>query len=162
MSAEVDWVLAQLQSVVDDQPADHPLTRVNRDDSELLEGNIRTRTAELQESNYVGAALASVDATPIGTEFDQNVERIVGVRVEGLYCGDSTYGHANGDGVDFDDLVAAIQSALQAKREFPNVDRASTTYRSLYIENHAPQSAQHRDYYRYDFDVRFSGHETLP
>ena len=166
MSAEVDWVLDQLQSVVDAQPADHPLKRVDRDDSELLEGNIRSRKADLQEATYVGATLADFNGEPIGTEFDQNTESIVGVRIEGLHH--SEWGHVDSDGaegVQFSapgGLVDQIKTALQAEREFPAVGHPDISFKSLYIENHAPQSAEYADYYRYDFDVRLTGHETLP
>jgi len=165
MSAEVDWVLETLQSVVDAQPVTHPLKRANRNDSEVLEGNIKSRTADLQDANYVGATLADVAGEPIGTEFDQNVERIVGVRIEGYSGG---YGHidpAGEDGVQFDaidGLVDQITDALWAGREFPPIDHPRITFKSLYVENHAPQSDQWADYYRYDFDVRLTGHETLP
>jgi hypothetical protein len=167
MSAEVDWVLDTLQSVVDDYAdTDHPLKRVNRDDSELLEGSIRSREADLQEANYVGATLADFDGEPIGTEFNQNTESIVGVRIEGLHH--SEWGHVDPDGVDgvqFDapgGLVDQIKTALQAEREFPSVGHPDISFKSLYIGNEAPQSADWADYYRYDFDVRLTGHETLP
>lgn len=166
MSAEVDWVLDQLQSVVNGQPADHPLERVNRDTSELLDGNIRDRKNDLQEANYVGVTLSDFDAEPIGTEFDQNVEIIVGVRIEGLHH--SEWGHIDPDGnngVQFSangGLVDQITDALQTEREFPNISNPDITYKSLYLQNHAPQSSQYADYFRYDFEVRLTGHEELP
>ena len=64
----VQWVLDQLQPVVDDQPADHPLKRINRDESKLLEGDIRKRKADLLKGNYVGAGPVDPAHTTIGTE----------------------------------------------------------------------------------------------
>ena len=179
MSApEVEWVLETLASVVANQPADHPLRRVDRDQSRVYETgaeldmaeSMRSRKEDLKRSNFVGATYAGFDGTPTGTEFNQNTEHIVGIRIEGLQ---GSFGHVDPDGVDGvvfsgadandnPGLVQQIQSALQAKREFPDVDRLNTAYRTLYLENHAPQSAQYRDYHRYDFDVRFAGHEKLP
>lgn len=166
MSAEVDWVLDQLQSVVNNQPAGSPLKRVNRDESRLLEGDIRDRKSDLQQANYVGATLADFDGEPIGTEFHQNTESIVGIRIEGLHH--SEWGHidpAGNDGAQFDapgGLVDQIEDALWAEREFPAVGHPDISFKSLYIENHAPQSADYADYFRYDFDVRLTGHEKLP
>lgn len=165
-SPEVDWVLAQFADVVDAISA--PLDRVDRDDSDILEGNIRSRTGELKDANYVGAGTASVARTPIGTEFDNRVERVIGVRIEGLHV--DQWGHVDPGGVEgipFDDgsgssLVDRLQTALNTEREFPGVGRSGTTYTTLYVENDAPQSTQYRDYYRYDFDARFVGYETLP
>lgn len=163
MSAEVDWVLAQLQSVVDAQPVDHPLTRVNRDDSKLLEGDIRSKEGELQDSNFVGATLADRSSEPLGTEFDNRVEAVVGVRVVGLHH--DKFGHVDPDGLDgvvFDALVDDVREAIEAERSFPSVGREDTSYHTLFIENDAPQSSDWRDFYRYDFDVRFAGYRTLP
>lgn len=163
MSAEVDWVLDQLQSVVNNQPADHPLKRIDRDESELLEGSIRDREADLQHANYVGATLAERAGQALGTEFNRRVETVVGLRIEGAHH--SEYGHIDpdtNDGVDFDALVDDIKEALWSGRKFPAVGREDTSYHTLYVENEAPQSAQYSDYYRYDADVRFVGYRTLP
>ncbi len=172
MSAEVDWVLQTIDDYFSYGGAGYGetafggepgLKRVDRDESELLEGNIRSRQADLQEANYVGATLADRSTEPIGTEFDLLVEATVGLRIEGLHH--SEWGNIDQndeDGVPFDELVDDIQQALWSEREFPNVGRDNTNYHSLYLENYAPQSAQFADYYRYDFDVRLTGHEELP
>ncbi len=141
---------------------------------------ISDRTGELTRANFVGVASADKSSTPIGTEFDLDVERVVSVRVEGLGYGDehghidpSGYGDGGyGDGgygvnngVRFDDdtgLVADLQSALWAEREWPDVPRDGTTYTHLMLRNYGFRSVEYEDYYRYDFDVVFDGFEELP
>lgn len=175
MTAEVEWVLEQFESVVDAQPPDHPLYRVDRDASLVYETGeeldmqtpVHDRTGELERANFVGVASADKSSSPIGTEFDLDVERIVSVRVEGLRRGDH-YGHVDPDGQDgvvFDDdtgLVADLQAALQAEREWPDVPRDGTTYTHLLLEGYGMRSVEYADYHRYDFDVLFDGFEDLP
>lgn len=161
----VGWVLDQLQSVVDAQPAGHSLERIDRDDSELLDGDIRTRTRELRSGNYVGAATADRSETPIGTEYDLQVEEVVGIRIEGLHY--SAKGHVDPDGqngVVFDGdpgLVQDIKTALYQGRRSPDAGRTSVNFTDLTITNQAPQSSRFADYYRFDADILFSGFEEL-
>lgn len=166
MSApEVQWVLDQLQSVVNNQPADYPLERIDRDNSEILEGSVDTRRAELQDANYVGAALVDRSTSPIGTEYDHDVEAVVGVRIEG-YSGD--FGNIDPDGQDGvvfagdGGLVEQIRDAVLVKRTFPAAGGSDTEYTHVAIQNEAPQSSNYADYWRHDFDLVFSGFETLP
>ncbi len=175
MTAEVEWVLEQFGDVVDDQPEDHPLYRVDRDESRVYETGdeldmqtpIHDRTGELTRANYVGVASADKSSSPIGTEFDLEVERIVSVRVEGLVRGEH-HGHVDPDGDDgvvFDDdtgLVADLQAALWDEREWPDVPRQGTTYTHLLLQNYGFRSDEYADYHRYDFDVLFDGFEDLP
>jgi len=165
-SPAVEWVFDQLQSVVDAQPADHPLERIDRDTSELLDGDIRTRKRELRAANYVGAATADRSETPIGTEYNLDVEEVVGIRIEGL--DHSAKGHIDPDGqhgVVFDGdpgLVQEIKTAIYQGRRFPDAGRTPVNFTGLQLTNHAPQSSRFADYYRYDFDVVFRGYEDLP
>lgn len=165
MSSEVGWVLAQLQSVVDAQPADHPLRRVDRDDSELLEGNIRDRTGELKQANYVGASLADESTEPVGSQYDHRFERVVGLRIEGKRGSPSEFGHVDPDGAEgvvWEDLKHDIRHAILASRTFPDAGRTEVTYTDLQTANEAPQSDNWADYYRYDVDLVFRGYEELP
>jgi len=172
MTAEVEWVLQRIddyfsyggggygETAFGGEPT---LKRVNRDRSEVLEGSIRTREADLQDANYVGAALADRSSEALGTEFNLRVETIVGIRVEGLHH--TEYGFIDEDdeeGVPFDELVDDIKQAIWSERSFPDVGREDTQYHTLYIENEAPRSAEYSDYYRYDADVRLVGYRTLP
>ena len=170
MRPEVEWVLNQLGGVVDAQPADHPLRRVDRDASQLYEGSstvdmstpIDDRTGDLQEANFVGARFADRSDSPIGTEFDLDAERVVGLRIEG-YSG--SFGHVDPqgtDGVVFSDLVDQITSALYDGRKSPAAGGPDVAFTHLLLTNHAPQSAQWADYHRYDVDVVLNGFAELP
>jgi len=165
MSApEVQWVLDQLQSVVDNQPAAYPLERIDRDASEILEGNVGTRRAELQDANYVGVSLATRTTDPIGTEYDHEVDTTVAVRIEG-YSGD--FGNIDPDGVDgvafagAGGLVEQVRDAILVKRTVPDAGRSDVSFTHLALQNETSQSSNHAEYWRYDFDVVFRGFEDL-
>jgi len=161
----VEWVLDQLQPVVDAQPAAHPLKRVDRDASQILEGDIRERTGELKTANFVGAAHVDHEAAPIGTEYDLDVEDVVGIRIEGLHH--SEWGHVDPDGTEGvvfsgdPGLVQEIKAALYDARTFPDAGRTPVTFTDLRLTNQAPQSHLWSSYYRYDLDIVFSGFEEL-
>ncbi|MFA1612053.1 hypothetical protein [Halobellus rubicundus] len=166
-SPQVDWTLEHLASVADAQPDAHPLVRVDRDDAEVfgagdtvdMSAPIRDRKAALKKANYVGATLASSERSPIGTEYDYRVDDVVRVRVEGLHH--SEWGHIDptgGKGVLFSDLVNTIQNAIDSQAAFPQVAVPDTQYTHLLITNDDPQSAEYADFYRYSFDIEFSGY----
>jgi hypothetical protein len=163
-SPEVDWTLSQLGSVVGSLTT--PLKRIDRDESTILDGDIRSRTAELEKANYVGASLVDVSSSPIGTEYDHSREAVVGVRIEGLHH--SQFGHVDpsgSDGIPFGDedgLVDRLRDALLVERTYPDAGSTDVTYTDLQVVNEAPQSNTYGDYYRHDFDVLFTGYETLP
>ncbi|WP_254766505.1 hypothetical protein [Salinilacihabitans rarus] len=171
MSAEVDWVLATIKANwAAGAWADVPLERIDRDNSELLEGDIRSRKEDLQRSNYVGAALADRATSPLGFEYDHEVEAVVGVRVEGLHA--DQWGHvdpdgalpptADDDGVPFDALVREIRKTLLRDRTYPQTNTPDTDHYTVLVTNESPDSAAFRDYYRYDLDVILRGDEKLP
>ncbi|WP_135806211.1 hypothetical protein [Halorussus marinus] len=163
-SPEVDWVLAQLGSVVGSLTV--PLRRVDRDESTILDGDIRSRTEDLQQANYVGATLADVATEPRGAEYNLSREAVVGVRIEGL--NHSEWGHVDPDGSEGivwqngdTGLVDRIRSTLLAERTWPDAGGTDVSYTHLEVANQAPQSELYADYYRYDFDVVFDGYEDL-
>ncbi|WP_049986828.1 hypothetical protein [Halobellus rufus] len=163
----VEWTLDQLQSVADAQPEDHPLKRVDRDASNVLEGDITSHKSALKSANYVGAAHVDHDEEAEGPEYNLRIDDIVGVRIEGF--SHRRRGHidpAGVDGVIFDGdpgLVQEIKSALYEARTFPDAGRSSVDYLHLELTNHAPQSHRLTDYFRYDFDILFAeGYEDLP
>lgn len=161
MSAEVDFVLAQFASIAGSTTV--PLRRVDRDESRILEGDIRKRKADLTKANYVGATLVDRSPSPIGGEYDHAVETVVGIRIEGLHA--DKYGYVDPDGVEgipFGELVKRCKNAVLAERNYPAVTGADPTYHTLFVENESPQSSNYRDFFRTDFDVRFDGYETLP
>jgi hypothetical protein len=171
MTAEVDWVLDQLASVVNDQPADHPLRRVDRDHSRVYESSqtvdmttpIRKRKEQLQQANYVGATHADRSPDPIGTEYDHRIETVVGIRLEGAHH--SEWGHIDPDGnegVAFDTLTRQVRRTLLAAREFPDPSAPHTQYHSLFVRNTDYQLSDYSDFYRWSADVVLAGYEQLP
>jgi hypothetical protein len=142
-SPETEWVLSEIKSNWSAGAyGDIPLERVDREDSEQLDGNIRDHEGELQTDNFVGAALASRPRDPIGSGFDYSVEAVVTVRVEGLHHTEFGYIDATaslpptnaGDPVPFNDLVDEIQDTVQTTRTFPSVGRSDTDYTDVQIQ----------------------------
>jgi hypothetical protein len=161
MSAPVDFTLNQLSALTDQLTT--PLELVDRDNSRLFDSGIRERRGELQEANYVGATLASREPTPIGTEYDHQLDTVVGVRIEGLHHDE--FGYVDPDennGIPFDDLVDDVRRQLLAARRFPDAGRANVSFTDLTITNESPAMSDWADYFRYDLDVIYSGFETLP
>jgi len=172
VSAEVDWVLQRIKDYYgygafpygsDGFGEAPPLERVDRDDSKLLEGNIRSRSSDLQRHNIVGATLADRVRDPIGAEYDHAVEAVVGLRIEGAHV--SEYGYVDGDNEQapsFENLRTAILDALLQERHYPGANPPGITYHTLTIENETPDSGQYADYFRYDADIVFRGYEDIP
>jgi len=156
---------------------DIPLERVDRDTSTLLDGNIRSRTQDLQQSNYVGASFADAERTPIGTSYDHKIEAVVGVRIEGLHVdydglinpeASMPPGNVGGPVPWFEDttasevgLVKAIRDAITDGRTFPSTGQQDIAYLDILIRNENPTSADLGDYFRHDFDAVFRGFEDL-
>lgn len=176
-AAPVQWILDELGAVVDAQPQDHPLRRVDRDNSMRYDGagvfdmgqSMSKLKNDLQEANYVGARFADRDGSYIGTEPDRDLDEVVGVRVIGMSGRGDTFGHVDplgAEGVPFQGtdsaLVEQIQDTLHASLQWPDAGRTNVSFTHLSIANEAPLSAAWADYYRYDFDVVFDGFEELP
>lgn len=141
---------------------DIPVRRIDRDNSDILEADIHTHSAELQEANFVGAGFQTRDATPIGTEYDHRVQNAVGVRIEGAHV--SEYGHIDPtgkDGVPWRQFVQGVRTAITHERTFPDSGAGNTSYTHLELTNGSDQSSDYSDYFRYDFDVLFVGFEAL-
>lgn len=152
--------------------SDIPLERVDGDNNQHLDADIRKSTQELRLNNFVEAAYTDRTSSPIGTEYDLDVESVVRVRIAGLHH--TEYGYVNpsnslppataGDPVPFNDddgLVAEIKDTLHAERSFPSAtSRVDET--DLVIENTpGPLSYEYGDYYLYEFEVGINGYEDL-
>lgn len=172
-ASEVQYVLDELGTVVDAQPADHPLRRVDRDNSLVYESggdfdmNLAMEDLEndLMQANYVGARFADRDSSYIGTTPNLDTEAVVGVRIIGYSGG---YGHVDPEGVDGvlfqgtdSALVERCMDALRSGLKFPDAGRTDVGYTHLTITNEAYVMAAWQDFYRADFDVVLSGFETL-
>lgn len=160
MSNEVEFVLEQLGSVVGSTTT--PLRRVNRDDSRILEQDVRSIQGELQDANYVGVSYASRSTSPVGAEYDHEVETTVNVRVTGLHCSEYGWVDSSGqEGIAFEELVSRTQEALLAERTWPAAGSESVSYTHLEIADYNPGMSAYADYYQYDYDVTFHGFEEL-
>jgi hypothetical protein len=172
----VKWILDELATVVDGQPDDHPLRRVDRDNNLRyddggtfdMEQSMTKLKNDLEDANYVGARFADRDGSYIGTEADRDLDEVVGVRVVGMTARNGEFGHIDplGEkGVRFqgtdDALVEQIQNVLFEALKWPDAGRTNVTFTDLSITNEAPLSAAWADFYRYDFDVVFNGFEEL-
>ncbi len=169
----VSWTLDQVASVVAAQPTGHPLRRVDRDNALVYDGEQRIEmatpthehTAALEDSNLVGVAAAEGSQTPIGAEYDLEIETIVSVRIEGLHH--SEWGHIDpaGDaGVPWrgdDGLVDQLRAAILASRQRPAAGRSSVSFTHLQVSNFVDRASEYGEYYRADFDIVFDGFETL-
>jgi len=169
----VEWVLNELGTVVDAQPADHPLWRVDRDNALIYDNGgafdmsvaMEDKTDDFKRANFVGARFASRDNSYVGTDPDLDIDEVVGVRIEG-YSG--SFGHVDptgSNGVPFqgtdDALVEQIQSTLYDALQWPDADRTNVAFTHLTITNESPVMADWQDCHRYDFDVVFDGFEEL-
>lgn len=98
--------------------------------------------------------------TPIGTEYDYDVEDGAHVRVEGVH--ESEFGHCE-DVEEFEALYEEARRAVLVERVWPyrNPD-GSHHYHTLLTANEANDSVAGADYYRWDADVLFRGIEELP
>ena len=168
-ATEVQYVLDELGSVVDAQPADHPLRRVDRDNSLVYDsgGSFDMTQAmedlenDLKQANYVGARFADRDSSYIGTKPRLDTESVVGVRIIG-YSG--SYGHVDplgNDGVPFqgtdDALVEQCMDAIRDGLQFPDAGRTDVAFTHLTITNESYPMAAWQSFYRADFDVVFDG-----
>jgi len=149
--------------------SDIPLERVDRNNNDLLDDNVRDLTPELKQDNYVSAAYTERDDSPIGTEYDLAVDGlVVNCQVVGLHH--SEFGYINpdnslppttaGDPVPFYDLHREIRDAILAEKQFPDTS-SDIDYTDLVITNQTPLSYEYGDLYRFDFDVSFAGYEEL-
>jgi len=171
----VQWVLDELGAVVDAQPADHPLWRVDRDNALIYEQDaggtfdmsaaMDDKTDDFKRANFVGARFASRDSSYVGTDPDLDIDEVVGIRIEG-YSG--SFGHVDptgSDGVVFqgsdDALVEQIRSTLYDNLQWPDAGRTDVAFTHLSITNETPVMADWQEYFRYDMDILLSGFEEL-
>jgi hypothetical protein len=178
-ASEVEWVLDQLTTAVNAIQNNYTLSdgdpvtvkRVDRDESRLYTGSdsvdmstpIRSRTGELKTGVFVGASLVDRSPTAVGTEYDHELETVVGLRVEGLHYAE--WGHVDPDGdagVPFNVLISEVRDALLKQRTYPAAGGSGVSYTDLQLQNEADTSSNWKDFYRHSVDVVFNGFETLP
>lgn len=180
-NTEVNWVLEQLSSVVDDLAANYTdrngnpvaLKRVNRDDSSVYDGSesldlnepMHKRKKALKSGVFVGATEADRATEPAGFEYDHDLETVVGLRLEGMTTQGGLYGHVDPDGengVPWSVFKRQVRRTLLGSRSYPETPVPNTAYHTLLVTNEDPQSNEYRDFYRWEADVVFQGYEELP
>lgn len=131
----------------------------HRDDDRHYDSDERFRQHELRDNAVVGASFVATDPTPVGTEYDHDVESTVDMRVEAT---GGRNGVVNGS-AGFRQLTTAVKNTILANRSYPFVDEAyQYSYHWLQILNENDQSEDDREYYRLDFEVVYHGYEGLP
>jgi hypothetical protein len=182
--AEVEWTLNRLGDVVDSVATDYTLAeerandvvairRVDRDDSVVYDGSadidmaepLRKREKALKTGIFVGATFADRDFTPVGTEYNNRAETVIGLTVEGMNA--DKYGHVDpegSNGAPIDIVVRRIRRALLSAdaRAYPDPGVPDVAYHDLIQVVDDPQSAQYRDFYRWQGEFAFRGYESLP
>lgn len=183
---EVEWTLERLATVATNVANNYTLSserggddvelkRVDRDAAQVYDSDetidmadpLPERKGALESGAYVGARTAAGSEDPVGTEYDLDVERVVGLRIEGMRAG--KHGHVDPTGADgvpwrngTDGLVDRVRSALYDQRAWPDAGGSNVAFTHLELANPSDVSANWRDYYRWDVDVVFHGFETLP
>ena len=171
MIPEVDWLLDVLSTVASDQPADHPLYRVDRNTAQVYETGdsvdmsapLKQRKSELQRANFVGIRRVSQANAAMGTEFDARTDQVFSLRLEGLHWLEG--GHIDPEdenGVDFEALLGDIKDAIWDDRHHPDIAASDIAHYDLMVMNEDDQSADYRDFFRYEFDIVFRGKQALP
>lgn len=148
-----NWLLESIKSNWDgDFPSD--LKRINRDDSEIMEDNLRSRKADLEESNFVGVSKSTEDRTPLGTDAEE-IEVLLDVRVEALH--EDAFGQIAGEQA-FNELVDSIKQAIETEATAPSITTEHrATFVRAYIQNEEDTNQLFKDYYINEFSVRLRG-----
>ena len=167
---EIQWVFDTLDTIVyqtaiewgtegDVPDGAVPVRRVDRNDSDIYDGNIHTRRSDLTKSNYISAALTDDGESHGGFGDDYNAEAIVSLRIEGLTRRGGNYGHVDpsgDDGIVFREFYDAVRNALRANDRHPDV--AGRSYHTVFLENGTNRSSNYSDFYEYRLDCRFDGY----
>lgn len=166
------WVVAGSEPVDDTTTVENvPLYRVDADNSLVwetdeaidMDQSMRSRKRVLQQAAIASASLVERPTEPVGTEYDEAVEAIVSLRVEGLHHHQRGYiDPAGEEGIQFPTLVREISRAIKKERTYPGVQRPTTTYHSLTFRNAQYLSDDYSDFYLWTADAVFDGYDELP
>ncbi|WP_435346028.1 hypothetical protein [Haloarchaeobius sp. HRN-SO-5] len=116
---------------------------------------------DLTTANYVGVSSADRTTEVSGWEYDEDVDAVVPIRIEGYSGG---WGHVD-DHADFRALTREVERTLKVERQWPirpDPDRDGEYYHRLEFRNQVDQSSNWSDYCRYDADIVLFGHIDLP
>lgn len=166
MTAEIEYLLARLETVADNQPEEHPLRIGNRDESFDATANQRAPDRELQRGNWASVGFMDSSSAVRGNEYNLDTEVVCTVRIEGVHWLEN--GHIDPDGEQgrqwsdsFDGegnretrgLTTEIRDRILADRTYPDAP-GPDAYRHLLVDDD-PQAPDFGDYYRHDITVTF-------
>jgi hypothetical protein len=131
---------------------------VDRDDAQSDQFLGRQVAGDLKHNAILSISSSyEPQETPIGTEYNLRVRDGVNVRLEGAHVeqrGTIT------DGTMFSDMVDEAKRLIR-NHKHPEETINGRYYHTVVILNQVPRLHNHKDYYRYDFDVEFRGYENL-
>jgi hypothetical protein len=138
--------------------------RVDRTNSRNLTKGTRTKSTELRRANAISAAIQTMSNEPVGTEYDNRVEAVVGLRIEGLHYRDGGFIDPDGeDGIPWFIFVQSVERAILTDRTYPDIGRPFTVFGDVRLQNVTDEAANYKDHYRRDADVVFAlGYDDLP
>jgi len=169
---EVDFLLDALESVADAQPTDHPLHRVDRDNSRVYETGadldmqepLHRRKEDLLKANFIGVASQTTDPTPAGPNSRYELATTCSIRLEGLTRDRGDYGHVSPSGKDgapaFSELFLDVFDAIKSEMSYPAVGRPGVSYCDLTITNVDEQLSDWSEFSRAEFDVQLRGYTS--
>lgn len=132
---------------------------INRDSTEDVATGERDRSHDLTDANAVSVASPSTDRSPVGVEYDLEVETTLSIRIEGL--AESEWGHIAESG-EWTALVGEVRRLLLAERRWPIENpNGDVHYHTLLPREENDRSAEHGDYYRTDLTLALRGYEDL-
>lgn len=134
-------------------------TLIDRDDSESASFSSRKVSYDLTDNHAASvASTPEKQTTAIGTEYDHRIEDAVSVRLEGAHT--DQFGTISDAGTWQDVIDEARRVILTERTTYPTVN--GVDYHTVLLDNETNLSSNHKDYFRYDFDVIFRGYDTLP
>lgn len=171
MTDEVEFLTARIRDEygAGSLPAGHtpagedppPLEIMDADESTDTDGVEETRV-DPTRTNVVKVGSVDESPTPIGAGYDHRLQTITEVEVGGLDEDKLGWVGTSQDRAPWGSLKRVIRRAVLRARSYPDVGRPDVAYHSLGIVNPADNSRRYADSYALEFDVEFTGVESLP
>jgi len=174
MRPEVQFLFDEFVPLVAVQPSDHPLVRIDMDNSRVYEGaatiantpddSITSQRAfDLQRANAVKVATDDRSDQPLGPNYDLDTEVTLSVTLSGLSHGASGNIDPGGsNGVNFDVLGSSLRSALLSSRTYPDHPRFRDAKLDLRVTDETDTSSAYADTYERTYSVLLRGRQILP
>jgi hypothetical protein len=174
MRPEVQFILDELAPLVAIQPPDHPLVRIDMDNSRVYEGTATVantpdsditpqRGFDLQRANAVKVATDDRSDQPLGTNYDLDTEVTLSVTLSGLsYEASGNIDPDSVNGVNFDAIGSDLRFALLDNRTYPDHPRFRDAKLDLRITDETDTSSAYADTYERSYSVLLRGRQILP